>query len=102
MSYVGHNEAHGLDLRFSRSASRHGIANERAAYVVEHCPLPFYSANAAAFDGVVIYLGPDWNGVPLEVAAIEQPDGTLTVIHAMRLRRSFLQDYRRVMRWHES
>jgi hypothetical protein len=39
--------------------------------------------------------------VPLEVLAIELAEGDLLVVHAMRLRRRYLDEYRMVMRWHE-
>lgn len=45
-----------------------------------------------------LFLGSDPNGVPLEVVGIELIDGDLLVIHAMRLRTAYLQDYARVMR----
>lgn len=91
-----------MELRYARSAGRHGISNARAAYVIEHCGLPIYGADSGRFDEVVFFLGPDWRGVPLEVAAIEEPDGILLVIHAMPVRRSLLDSYRRVTQWHES
>jgi len=98
---VRHNEVRGLDLRFAHSASRQGIANARAAYVIEHCGLPIHGADSGRFDEVVLFLGPDWRGVPLEVAAIEGPNGILLVIHAMPVRRSLLDSHRRVTQWHE-
>jgi hypothetical protein len=50
---------------------------------------------------LVLFLGPDANGVPLEVLAIELPAGELLVIHAMRMRRLYRQAYAEVMAWHE-
>jgi len=88
-------------LRFGSSAARHGISRERARYVVEHCPAPIYSAEPGHED-LVIFLGSDPRGIPLEVGAVEAADGSLVVIHAMRLRRKHLDDYERVMRWHEA
>ena len=46
----------------------------------------------------VLFLGADVNGVPLEVLGIELANGDLLVIHAMRLRSTYLEDYARVMR----
>jgi len=48
-----------------------------------------------------LFLGPDRDGVPLEVLAIELAESDLVVVHAMRLRRRYLDEYRMVMRWHE-
>jgi hypothetical protein len=50
---------------------------------------------------LVIFLGPDARGVPLEVIGLELADGDLLVIHAMPLRRRFREEYERVMRWRE-
>jgi hypothetical protein len=89
-----------MPIRFAPSAARHGIAPERAQYVVEHCPAPLYSPEPDEED-LVIYLGPDERGVPLEVMAIELADGDLLVIHAMHLRPKYRDAFERVMEWHE-
>lgn len=41
----------------------------------------------------LVYLGDDAAGVPLEVIAVEAPEGQLLVIHAMRLRNKYKQEY---------
>jgi hypothetical protein len=87
-------------LRFARSAARHGIARDRIRHVIEHCRTPIYSSRPGD-DDLVAFFGPDQDGVPLEVAAFELPNGDLLVIHAMRLRRKHLADYQRVVRWDE-
>jgi hypothetical protein len=84
-------------VRFSRSAARHGIAHERSRFVVEHCSCPLYSNDPGRVD-LVVFLGPDARGVPLEVFGLELADGSLLVIHAMRLRASYRDDYEGVMR----
>lgn len=89
-SYVSHNEVHGLVVRFSASASRHGISHERARFALASGPRD-----------AVLFLGPDGEGVPLEVLATELVDGELVVIHAMRMRRRYQADYEWVMQWHE-
>ena len=88
-------------MRFAKSAGRHGIGRERARYVVERCIDPVYSAEPGDED-LVIFLGPDANGVPLEIGAVELADGDLLAIHVMRLRRKHLDSYRRVTRWDEA
>jgi hypothetical protein len=50
---------------------------------------------------LVIFLGPDQQGVPLEVAAIDLENGDLLVIHAMKLRPRYAPDYARVLQWRE-
>ncbi len=79
-------------IRFARSASRHRIARERSTYVIAHCGLPQED------EGVILYLGDDWNGVPLEVAAVER-GGDLVVVHAMRLRPKFRDLYVEALPW---
>ena len=85
-----------MAIRFSRSAARHGIRQDRSRYVVEHCAWPLYSADPER-EGLVLFLGPDARGVPLEVVGLELADGGLLVIHAMRLRKMHGDDYARVM-----
>ncbi len=87
-----------MAIRFSQSASRHGISQARARYVVEHCPCPLYSSEEGDED-LIAFFGPDSRGVPLEVIALELADGDLLVIHAMNLRHRYLDDYARVMAW---
>lgn len=85
-----------MAIRFARSAIRHGISQTRARHVVENCRCPLYSAEIGDED-LVILLGPDLNGVPLEVMGVELADGHLLVVHAMKLRPKYRDDYKRVM-----
>ena len=81
------------------SASKHGISGERARYVVEHCACPLYPPDPDPGDeDLVVFLGPDARGVPLEAVAVEQANGDLLVIHAMRLRETYAAAYAKVMR----
>ncbi len=68
-------------------------------HVVEHCPCPLYSSSLDKVD-LIVFLGPDANGVPLEVIGVELDDGDLLVIHAMRLRGAYRDAYVEVMRCH--
>ena len=77
------------------SARRHRISESRMRHVVSTCPLPLEHPEAT---GQVIFLGPDQHGVPLEVVAFEDDDGSLTIIHAMRLRPSYRAVFEEVMR----
>ncbi len=45
-----------------------------------------------------MFLGPDGRGVPLEIVGLDLDDGGLLVIHAMRLRPKYLDDYASAMR----
>jgi hypothetical protein len=84
-------------ILFRRSASKHGIDQAR---IRRRCPL--YPPEPTPDDhDLVLFLGPDQSGVPLEVVAVELADGDLLVIHAMRMRPRYADDYVRVMRCHE-
>jgi hypothetical protein len=86
-----------MALRFAHSAYKHGISRERASYVIEHCGLPY---DGLEEDGdALLFFGDDWNGIPLEVGAIELEDGELLVIHAMRLRQKYQNLYVRALPW---
>lgn len=86
-----------MSLRFAQSAHKHGISHERAAYVIEHCGLPYEGPEDER--DAVLFFGDDWNGVRLEVGAIELEDGDLLVIHAMRLRRKYQEFYEKALPW---
>ena len=85
-----------MAIRFSRSAAPHGVSHDRSRYVVEHCACPLYPPDQEDED-LIVFLGPDSRGVALEVIGVELDDGDLLVIHAMKLRRRYLDDYTRVM-----
>jgi hypothetical protein len=82
-----------MAVGFARSASKHGISSERALYVLEH--------HVWAYDvgrGVTLHMGPDRNGIDLEVGTVRRGED-LYVIHAMKLREAFLDEYRRHLPW---
>ncbi len=80
-----------MEIRHSRSATKHRVSRERSRHVVltaetiiaesapEDSPVP---------DRRLVFLGDDQNGVTLEVVAIETDDGVL-VIHAMKIRAKY-------------
>jgi len=85
-----------MAILFRDSAIRHGISHERSRHVVEHCARPLYPDSEE--DDRILFLGPDANGVPLEVVAVERADGGWVVIHAMRLRPGYAAAYEEEMR----
>ena len=91
-----------MGLRFSRSAARHGISEDRARYVIENCPTPLYAERTLVAEDRVMFLWADAHGVPLEVGAIELDGGELLVIHAMKLRKVHEADYARLLEWQKS
>lgn len=88
-----------MDIRFARSASRHGVSQARALYVIANCPWPRYGELAREDANGVMYLWADEHGVPLEVGAIELDGGDLLVVHAMKMRRIYQADYQRMLEW---
>lgn len=92
-----------MELRWSRSATKHRISRERSRYVIEHCGLVFEQEPPA--DAQVggqprlVYLGDDAEEVPLEVMAVELEDSGLLVIHAMKLRERYRDYYEEAKQW---
>lgn len=101
-SYVRQNETRELAIHFAPSAKRHGIRVDRALHVIQNCPDPIYPPRSTSGEtDRVLFLGPDHDGVPLEVLAVELARGDLLVIHVMKLRPNYRDAYQRVMLWHE-
>lgn len=92
-----------MDIRWARSATKHRISRERSRYVIEHCGLRFEQDPPAGgplgADPRLVYLGDDADGIALEVMAIELEDGRLLVIHAMRLRDLYREQYEEAKKW---
>jgi hypothetical protein len=88
-------------VRFANSASKHHISHDRAAHIINNCgfvlPQPSPREDADDNDERLIFLGDDWNGIALEVIAIEGADGELLVIHAQKLRAKNRDAYKRVI-----
>lgn len=81
------------------SAFRHRVSCERildllATAIALYNPVPVDPDE----EDLVLFLGFDANGVPPEVMAIELDDGSLMVIHAMRLRRKYERRLRELYR----
>jgi hypothetical protein len=67
---------------------------------VQHCLYPLYRADPEADEeDLLLILGPDQHGVPLEIVAVELADGDLMVIHAMPMRSKYTGEYAREIRW---
>jgi hypothetical protein len=79
-------------IRFADSATKHGITRERAQHAIAGAV--YEGSVGAPLDPRwkserVLFAGWDQHGVPLEVIAIEEDDGALLVLHAMKLRRRY-------------
>lgn len=82
-----------MDVRIraiTSSAFRHGISSERIHEAIKSCREELGVPKHGGGDiDLVLYLGRDQNGVPLEVVAREHDDGSITVFHAMRMRPAY-------------
>lgn len=105
-NFVGHNYAHEeVNLRWTRSATKHRITRERSRHVIEHCGLCFWrrgprrSSHPAGGDDRALLFGDDAEGVALEVFAVKGVDEELLVIHAMDLRDRYRWMYEEAQEW---
>lgn len=80
-----------MAIRFTPSAHRHGISDDRARYVIENCPSPSYAEDSRGHGDKLIFLWADRDGVPLEVGAVEVAPGDLLVIHVMKMRKEWTE-----------
>ena len=89
-------------LRFARSATRHRISKDRIRHVIANhfvsFPLSAPAARAAGNSTRTVFLGDDAEGVPLEVLTVELDDESALVIHAMRMREKYGDQYRKARR----
>lgn len=70
--------------------------------MIEHAGLRFrVPPPGGAGDDRLLYLGDDEEGIPLEVMAVELEDGSLYVIHAMKLRKKYQAQYEEAKKWPE-
>lgn len=91
-----------MKIRWARSATKHRISRRRSRYVIEHAGLRFRTPPPGGVgDDRLLYLGDDDEGVALEVMAIELEDGSLYVIHTMKLRKKYRARYEEAKKWRE-
>lgn len=92
-----------MRIRFARAAAKHGVTRSDIEHVIEHCGLSFEhpppKRKSAGRTPRLLFLGDDTEGSPLEVIAIEVGDDVLLVIHAMRLRDRYRDEYEEAARW---
>lgn len=92
-----------MSLEFDKivpSARRHKISDERMLYVANYCKTPLEVGDPrAGEDDLLLFLGPDRNGVPLEVMGRVREDGGVTLFHAMKMRDQYLETYEELMKW---
>ena len=79
-------------IRFTRSARKHRVGRARALYVLNNAYAVVPQIRPRQPD-VLMYLGDDETGRPLEVGVVVLDDGDLLVIHVMDMRQKFRDDY---------
>jgi hypothetical protein len=75
-------------IKWARSATRHRITRKASAYVARNAPITIRQPappSGSNRDERIVFLGPDENGVMLEVMAVPT-DQALVIIHAMPIR----------------
>jgi len=81
-----------MDVRWTRSATRHRIGRERSGYVVRNPVVHLVdpaTETSPEQDDRHVFLGCDADGIALEVMAVETEAGFL-IIHAMLIRAKYL------------
>jgi hypothetical protein len=90
-------------VRFARSATKHRVSKDRIKHVIAHCGLAFEesapSQASEARDDRFVILGDDAEGRELEVMAVEGSQGELVVIHAIKLREKYREQYKEAKQW---
>lgn len=77
-----------MHIRWAESAGKHRISRARSVHVVRTAETIIRqpaSDDSPLEDDRIVFLGPDPNGVMLEVVAVEIEHGLL-IIHAMKMR----------------
>jgi hypothetical protein len=83
-----------VEVKHTRSSTRHRISRTRSQYVVETTSVIFEEnapKDSPLQDPRFVFLGPDEDGELLEVMAIETDSGGLLIIHAQRIRDRYLE-----------
>jgi hypothetical protein len=83
----------GWVISWTRSATRHRISRRRSGYVVRTTGVIFREparTGSPLTDDRLVFLGPDEDGVLIEVMAVETERSGLLIIHAMPIRHRYL------------
>lgn len=89
-------------ISWTRSATKHRISRERSLHVVRRagiCKQDSRYPDGGYDDPRVLFLGPDLEGMPLEVGGVASDDGSLIIIHAMPLRERYQGWYSEAAKW---
>lgn len=83
-----------MEIKHTRSSTRHRINRQRSRYVVETTSVIFKEnapKGSPLQDPRFVFLGPAEEGELLEVMAIETDSGGLLIIHAQGIRDRYLE-----------
>jgi hypothetical protein len=89
-------------ISWARSATKHRISRERSLHIVRHagvCRCESEYPDESYGDPRFLFLGPDLEGMPLEVIAVAPEGGSLVIIHAMPLRERYHGWYGEMAKW---
>jgi hypothetical protein len=92
----------GEKIGWTHSATKHRISRERSLHIVGHagaCRRESEYRDDREGGPRFLFLGPDLQGMPLEVVAVAPDDGSLMIIHAMPLRERYQGWYGELVRW---
>ncbi len=76
------------EVDIEASARKHGVPDDDMLHALRHHWRAFETDDRA----VMMFIGPDQSGAPLEVGVVTDEDGT-AVIHAMTARPKFLKGW---------
>jgi hypothetical protein len=89
----------GEQIAWARSATRHRIRRRETLFVIQHAGICFERGRGSRGEPRLFFFGEDDRERPLEVVAFENLEGNLLVVHSMRLRDRFKDDYREARKW---
>ena len=78
---------------------RHRVPRKQSLWIIQHAGICFQRGFGKEGDPLLFFFGDDEHERPSEVIAAEGPSGKLTVIHSMRLRDRFEDDYMEAYEW---
>jgi hypothetical protein len=90
------------EIGWARSATKHRITRERSLHVVRHAGICWRETEHEDewyADPRFVFLGPDANGIALEVIAVATKEGSLMITHAMLLRERWQGWYAEATPW---
>lgn len=81
------------------SSDRHGISHERARHVLETAPVAFQvpDEDGEPDPNLLLFLGEDPNGVPLEIMVRLLDDDAVRVFHVMPMRAKYRALYEQIL-----